>query len=126
MSEIVLHHYDASPFSEKIRLILGRKGLAWRSALAASSPSSWSRRSGLSSASVSCERKVWAKISLPHPACTEEHTEQVAIRLGAEAVETHLVLADVAELPWCQRYTFARGSDARLRPWGREPVEPWT
>ncbi len=33
MSEIILHHYDASPFSEKIRLILGRKGLAWRSAL---------------------------------------------------------------------------------------------
>jgi glutathione S-transferase len=33
MSELILHHYDASPFSEKIRLILGRKGLAWRSAL---------------------------------------------------------------------------------------------
>jgi glutathione S-transferase len=33
VSEIILHHYDASPFSEKIRLILGRKGLAWRSAL---------------------------------------------------------------------------------------------
>lgn len=33
MSELILHHYDASPFSEKIRLVLGRKGLAWRSAL---------------------------------------------------------------------------------------------
>jgi glutathione S-transferase len=32
-SELILHHYDNSPFSEKIRLILGRKGLAWRSAL---------------------------------------------------------------------------------------------
>jgi len=30
---LILHHYDASPFSEKIRLIFGRKGLAWRSAL---------------------------------------------------------------------------------------------
>jgi glutathione S-transferase len=30
---LILHHYDASPFSEKIRLILGRKRLAWRSAL---------------------------------------------------------------------------------------------
>lgn len=29
--EIILHHYDASPFSEKIRLMLGLKGLAWRS-----------------------------------------------------------------------------------------------
>lgn len=33
MSELILHHYDGSPFSEKIRLIFGRKGLAWRSAL---------------------------------------------------------------------------------------------
>lgn len=31
MAELILHHYDASPFSEKIRLILGFKGLAWRS-----------------------------------------------------------------------------------------------
>src|SRR4030095_1346362 len=33
MSELILHHYDGSPSSEKIRLIFGRKGLAWRSAL---------------------------------------------------------------------------------------------
>jgi glutathione S-transferase len=33
MSELILHHYDGSPFSEKIRLILGRKTLAWRSAI---------------------------------------------------------------------------------------------
>ncbi|MCA8881648.1 MAG: glutathione S-transferase family protein [Rhodobacteraceae bacterium] len=31
MTEIILHHYDLSPFSEKIRLALGYKGLAWRS-----------------------------------------------------------------------------------------------
>jgi glutathione S-transferase len=31
MSELVLHHYAGSPFSEKIRLILGFKQLAWRS-----------------------------------------------------------------------------------------------
>ena len=29
--DIILHHYDASPFSEKVRLMLGLKGLAWRS-----------------------------------------------------------------------------------------------
>jgi glutathione S-transferase len=28
---IILHHYDASPFSEKVRLLLGLKGLAWAS-----------------------------------------------------------------------------------------------
>jgi glutathione S-transferase len=31
MTDLILHHYDGSPFSEKIRLILGFKGLAWRS-----------------------------------------------------------------------------------------------
>jgi glutathione S-transferase len=29
--ELILHHYDSSPFSEKIRLILGWKGLDWQS-----------------------------------------------------------------------------------------------
>lgn len=31
MPEFILHHYDGSPFSEKLRLILGFKGLAWAS-----------------------------------------------------------------------------------------------
>ena len=31
MPELILHHYDTSPFSEKFRLVLGLKGLAWRS-----------------------------------------------------------------------------------------------
>lgn len=31
MSELILHHYPASPFAEKARLLLGFKGLAWRS-----------------------------------------------------------------------------------------------
>ncbi len=31
MSELILHHYEGSPFSEKVRLMLGYKGLAWRS-----------------------------------------------------------------------------------------------
>ncbi len=30
MPEIILHQYDSSPFSEKIRICLGIKGLAWR------------------------------------------------------------------------------------------------
>jgi glutathione S-transferase len=28
---IILHHFDRSPFSEKIRVILGHKGISWRS-----------------------------------------------------------------------------------------------
>ena len=33
MSELILHHYVGSPFSEKVRLILGFKGLPWRSVM---------------------------------------------------------------------------------------------
>lgn len=31
MSELILHHYDMSPYAEKVRLMFGLKGLAWRS-----------------------------------------------------------------------------------------------
>ena len=31
MTDLILHHYAASPFSEKVRLMLGYKGLPWRS-----------------------------------------------------------------------------------------------
>lgn len=33
MSDLILHHYPMSPFSEKIRLILGYKKLAWKSVI---------------------------------------------------------------------------------------------
>jgi glutathione S-transferase len=31
MNDLILHHYPSSPFSEKVRLILGYKGLSWQS-----------------------------------------------------------------------------------------------
>src|ERR1700752_2506650 len=31
MTDIILHHYDISPYSEKVRTGLGLKGLAWAS-----------------------------------------------------------------------------------------------
>jgi glutathione S-transferase len=31
MSELILHHYDASPFTQRVLRMLGIKGLAWRS-----------------------------------------------------------------------------------------------
>src|ERR1051326_3820360 len=31
MTDVILHHYDISPYSEKVRLGLGLKGLAWAS-----------------------------------------------------------------------------------------------
>ena len=33
MPELILHHYDISPYAEKIRLCFGLKGLAWRSVI---------------------------------------------------------------------------------------------
>ena len=30
-TELILHHYDFSNYSEKVRLVLGLKGLSWRS-----------------------------------------------------------------------------------------------
>lgn len=33
MHELILHHYDPSPFSEKIRLIFGLKNLHWQSVI---------------------------------------------------------------------------------------------
>ena len=31
MSDIILHHYETSPYAEKVRLGFGLKGLAWAS-----------------------------------------------------------------------------------------------
>ena len=31
MSDLILHHYATSPFSEKVRLVLGLKKMVWRS-----------------------------------------------------------------------------------------------
>lgn len=33
MSDIILHHYDMSPFAELVRVALGVKGLSWRSVI---------------------------------------------------------------------------------------------
>ena len=33
MTDLILHHYAGSPFSEKVRLILGFKRMAWRSVI---------------------------------------------------------------------------------------------
>ncbi len=33
MSEVILHHYPQSPVSEKVRVVLGIKGLDWRSVI---------------------------------------------------------------------------------------------
>ena len=33
MVDLILHHYEASPYSEKIRTLMGFKGLSWSSVI---------------------------------------------------------------------------------------------
>jgi glutathione S-transferase len=33
MTDLILHHYASSPFSEKVRLVLGMKGISWKSVI---------------------------------------------------------------------------------------------
>jgi glutathione S-transferase len=33
MTDIIFHHYERSPFSEKVRLVFGLKGITWRSVI---------------------------------------------------------------------------------------------
>ncbi|WP_247997895.1 glutathione S-transferase N-terminal domain-containing protein [Brucella tritici] len=33
MTDLILHHYEASPYSEKIRILMGFKGLSWSSVI---------------------------------------------------------------------------------------------
>ena len=33
MTDLILHHYDVSPYAEKIRTVLGIKNLTWRSVI---------------------------------------------------------------------------------------------
>ena len=30
MPDLILHHYDTSPFSEKVKKVLAHKGVAWQ------------------------------------------------------------------------------------------------
>ena len=32
-TELILHHYPASPFAEKVRMVLGFKQLPWKSVI---------------------------------------------------------------------------------------------
>ena len=73
----ILHHYDISPFCEKIRLIFGLKGLAWRS--------------------------VEIPMVLPKPdyvALTGGYRRTPAMQIGAEIFCDTLLIADEIERRW--------------------------
>jgi len=74
---LILHHYDLSPFSEKIRLILGLKGINWRS--------------------------VEIPIVLPKPdyeALTGGYRRTPSLQIGAEIFCDTLLIADEIERRW--------------------------
>ena len=49
MADLILHHFDISPFGEKARLALGLKALAWQSVqIPLVMPKPGNRRSSLS------------------------------------------------------------------------------
>lgn len=93
MADIILHHYDTSPFSEKVRLMLGIKGLAWRS--------------------------VIQPVIMPKPdliPLTGGYRRIPVMQIGAEAYcDTQVILAEIE-----RRYptpVVARGADWAVNLW---------
>jgi hypothetical protein len=60
MNDILLHHYPASPFAEKARLMLGYEGLAWMDRMAA-------RGHGMVERYTSAQAIELARSSTPKP-----------------------------------------------------------
>ena len=89
--ELVLHHYDLSPYAEKIRLCLGRKGLRWRS--------------------------VQAPMVMPKPDLVEltgGYRRVPVLQLGADVYcDTHLIARVLDELHPDPAALAARPGDAR-------------
>lgn len=77
LDQPILHHYDLSPFSEKIRLIFGLKSIAWRA--------------------------VDIPIVLPKPdyvALTGGYRRTPALQIGAEIFCDTMLIADEIERRW--------------------------
>jgi glutathione S-transferase len=77
LDQPILHHFDMSPFSEKIRLIFGRKGVAWRS--------------------------VVIPMVMPKPdlvALTGGYRRTPVMQIGAEIFCDTLLIADEIERRW--------------------------
>lgn len=96
MTTPILHHYEISPFSEKIRLILGLKGIEWRSVIVPS--------------------------TLPKPeytALTGGYRRVPVLQIGADVYcDTHLI-ADEIERRWPKPslYPSSRGLHLAVASW---------
>jgi glutathione S-transferase len=86
LDQPILHHFDMSPFSEKIRLIFGRKGVAWRS--------------------------VAIPMVLPKPdyvALTGGYRRTPSMQIGAEIFCDTLLIADEIERRWPEPTLYPEG-----------------
>ncbi|MEJ2120598.1 MAG: glutathione S-transferase family protein [Alphaproteobacteria bacterium] len=86
LDQPILHQYDLSPFSEKIRLIFGLKGIAWRA--------------------------VDIPIILPKPdyvALTGGYRRTPALQIGAEIFCDTMLIADEIERRWLEPTLYPDG-----------------
>ena len=95
MAEIILHHFDSSPFAEKVRLALGLKGLDWRSVeipMVMPKPALTALTGGYRKtpvmqigADIYCDTQCIAlelERRFPRPALFPQHSEALAIALS--------------------------------------------
>jgi len=93
MHELILHHYEMSPYAEKVRLMFGLKGLAWRS--------------------------VQIPIVMPKPDLTEltgGYRRTPTLQIGADIYCDTKVIARTLERRHPQPSLFPTGDDASV--WG--------
>jgi glutathione S-transferase len=92
VAELILHHYDFSNFSEKVRLIFGLKGLSWRS--------------------------VEVPSTAPKPdftPLTGGHRRAPALQIGAEIYADTAVIAEELERRFPTPSLYPGGDPARAR-----------
>jgi glutathione S-transferase len=100
MSDLILHHYDGSPFAEKARTMMGFKGLAWQS--------------------------VEIPMIMPKPdftALTGGYRKTPALQIGADIYCDTRLIADVLEARKPDPSFFATGGEGlnkALETWADE------
>ena len=104
MDEPILHHFDGSPYAEKVRVLLGIKGLAWRS--------------------------VQVPMIPPKPdltALTGGYRKTPVLQVGADVYCDTRCIADELETRWPAPTLFpdgTRGLALALATWGDRFFEP--
>lgn len=91
---MILHHYDGSPYAEKIRLMFGLTDSRWQSLIAPA----WPPRPNLDPLTGGYRRIPVAQIGADIFCDTAIITEEVAALTGSEALDTSLVDSEALAL----------------------------